>query len=55
MRLIRCISLESFEVVLLRTCTTAELSECMTMILLAGQDPQISNAITIGKNSRTEI
>ena len=31
------------------------LSECMTMVVLAIQDPQSSNAITMGKNSRTEM
>ena len=35
--------------------TTAALSECMTMGILARQDPQSSNAITMGKNSRTEM
>lgn len=50
-----CISLVSLEVVLLITWTTAELSEWITTVELARQDPQSSNAITMGKNSRTEI
>lgn len=54
-RLIRVIKCGSFEVFILITCTTAILSECRITVQFLNQWHHSSNAMTIGRNSRTAM